>query len=63
MEKPQFFFCYNRRLFKFLRFDRGIQYICTGLHEYSLDKFWCFLQSQELTDAINEYKQLHKQEV
>ncbi len=52
----EFFYCYSSRLFKFLKMDKKINYVCTGLHEVSFEKFWQFKSNDELNAALSEYR-------
>lgn len=56
--KDAYFYCYSFKLFKFLRMDKEINYICSGLHEKTLDKFWQFKRTEELNNSLKEYSQL-----
>lgn len=58
-----YFYCYSMKMFKFLRLDKGINYICCGLHEKTSMKFWQFKRTVELTKAINEYSKSYQQDV
>lgn len=53
----EFFYCYSTNLFKFLKMDKKINYICTGLHEKTMQKFWQFKTNGELIKSLAEYKQ------
>lgn len=55
----EYFYCYSMKLFKFLRMDRGISYICSGLHEKTLQKFWQFKRTEDLNKALVEFSQRH----
>lgn len=56
--EKDYFYCYSTNLFKFLKADRGISYICCGLHEKTMRKFWQFKRNEELSKALIEYKQV-----
>lgn len=51
-----FFFCYSINLFQFLKYSMNISFICVGLHEKSMKKFWLFKRDIYLTQALDEYK-------
>lgn len=53
--KGEYFYCYSLKLFKFLRMDNDISFICSGLHERTLDKFWQFKRTKELNILLDEY--------
>ncbi|WP_405132514.1 hypothetical protein [Paenibacillus sp. FSL H8-0175] len=47
------------KLFKFLRMDREFSFICSGLHEKTMQKFWQFKRTEELNRALLEFSQRH----
>lgn len=53
----EFFYCYSIPLFKFLKMDKGISFICYALHDKSLKPFWLFGINNHLSKALVEYKQ------
>lgn len=55
----EFYYCYSMKLFKFLRMDRDINFICSGLHEKTMQKFWQFKRTEELNKALKEFSQQH----
>lgn len=59
VSENEFFYCYSMKLFKFLRMDREISFICSGLHEMSMQKFWQFKRTEELNKALVEFSQRH----
>ncbi|MGD0030617.1 hypothetical protein SLT67_04590 [Paenibacillus illinoisensis] len=59
--KDEYFYCYSFKLFKFLRMDMKVNYICSGLHEKSLDKFWQFRRTEELDGYLKVYSQRYKE--
>lgn len=50
-----FFYCYSTNLFKYLKVEKEINYICCGLHEKTLRKFWQFVRTKKLEQALKEY--------
>ncbi|RUT43265.1 hypothetical protein EJP82_20840 [Paenibacillus anaericanus] len=60
LNKHDFFYCYSLELFKFLKFQKNIDYVCTAYHERTHNKFWQFAGTDELQDAISEYRKLNK---
>lgn len=54
----KYFYCYDINLFKFLKNQKNIYYICTGLNENNLRKFWQFLRTEKLDQSLSEYNQL-----
>lgn len=53
----EYFYCYSIPLFKYLKMDKGISFICYALHDKSLKPFWLFERNNKLTQALNDYKQ------
>jgi hypothetical protein len=51
----KYFYCYDINLFKFLKQQKYLNYICTGLNENTLKKFWQFERTKELDIYLNEY--------
>lgn len=49
-----FYFCYDKKIMKYLRYDKGINFIMTAIHEKTGNKFWLFQQSDKLTMALQE---------
>ncbi|MGE7662670.1 hypothetical protein ACQKL6_13365 [Peribacillus sp. NPDC097197] len=52
----EYFFCYSIPLFKFLKMDRGISFVCYALNDKTLAPFWLYQKTEELTLALKEYK-------
>lgn len=50
-----FFYCYSTNLFRYLKIEKKISYICCGLHEKTLCKFWQFARTKRLERALLEY--------
>lgn len=50
-----FFYVYDNGLRKFLRFDKCIEWNCSGLNVKTKDQFWQFTKSDYLFESINEY--------
>lgn len=51
----EYFYCYSMKLFKYLKMDKKINYICSALHEKTVNKFWLFNRDDELNKALTEY--------
>lgn len=58
MNKQDFFFCYNKRLFSFLKDVKGIDYITTAINPTTKKIFSLFFKDDKLQSAIDEYKSL-----
>ncbi|MCG5252608.1 hypothetical protein [Brevibacillus agri] len=52
----EFFYCYSPNLYEFLK-RNGLRYICTGLHEKTLRKFWQYRRDERLNGLLAEYEQ------
>lgn len=55
ISKNDLYFCYSKNLFKFLKVGNGVSFICTGLHEKTLQQFWLFERSVELHELLRQY--------
>ena len=58
MQNKEYFYCYSTNLFQFLKNIKKINYICVGLNENNLKKFWQFKMDENLKKALKEYKNL-----
>lgn len=52
----EYFYCYSVFLFKFLKMDKGISFICYALHDKTLKPFWIFERDDELKKALKQYR-------
>jgi hypothetical protein len=50
-----YYYCFSTNLHKFLKFDKGIKFICTGLHPTTYKQFWLYHRNDILADALTEY--------
>lgn len=57
LEAKDFFFCYNKKLFSYLK-DKGFRYIFTANHITTGTQFFLFEQSEELSKALDSYFEL-----
>lgn len=55
-----FFYCYDRGMVKHLRYDKGIEFNCSGLNTKSKDQFWQFTRSEYLFESVEEYVKARK---
>ncbi|KOP64101.1 hypothetical protein AMS62_01715 [Bacillus sp. FJAT-18019] len=55
-----FFYVYEKGLVKHLRYDKGIEFNCTGLNIKSKDQFWQFTKSEALYQAVTAFMQQRK---
>lgn len=49
-----YFYCYSPKLHVYLR-TRGQRYICAGLNEGTLRKFWQYKRNDELDELLSEW--------
>ena len=56
MTNKDFFYCYNKDVFKFLHYKKGIKYITIAINPVSLNTFSLFIKDDELQEALKEYK-------
>lgn len=58
MSNNEFFYCYSTNLHDFLR-KNGHRFICTGLNEHTMRKFWQYRRTADLTRLLAEYAAGH----
>lgn len=56
--KKEYFFCYDKQLADFLRYEKNITYITKAYADKTLKKFYLFHVSDELQQAIDEYREI-----
>lgn len=61
MDKSNVFFCYNKRLFTFIKDVKGIDYLTVAKHPKTDKLFAAFFKSEELQQAIDDYKKITKE--
>ncbi|OWW11709.1 hypothetical protein BUE63_02445 [Bacillus sp. MB353a] len=54
-QEKEYFFCYSTNLHEFLRYEKGIKYICTAFHDTTNKRFWLFERDGKLLNALDEY--------
>lgn len=54
MNTNQFFFCYDKEVAKYLRYEKNIRFITTALHKETKAEFWLFHRDVELDKALQE---------
>ena len=57
-----YFFCYNGSVASYLKHFKGIPFITEAIQPRNGSRFWLFEQSEELSQALTEYKQLKQQQ-
>jgi len=62
MLKDRFIFCYSCELMNFLR-HRNIRYLVKGVHENTLNPFWVFDRTDEISDILADYKDRHNKDI
>ncbi len=55
LSDKDFYFVYNLDLAHYLRFEKGIRYICVGRNVQSNDKFYQFHKTEELNKAVQDF--------
>lgn len=55
MDSKDFFFCYDERLAKHLKFNLGIPYITNATHKDTGNRFWLFHKSSIVKKGIREW--------
>lgn len=56
MNVKDFFFCYDKKIMKYLRYDKDISFITRALHPETKVEFWLFYKTEELEQALSEIK-------
>lgn len=57
MEKMnEFFYCYSPNLHEFLRAN-GQRYICAGLNENTMRKFWQYRRDEKLDELLRQWRE------
>jgi hypothetical protein len=54
------FYCYNKRLFTFIKEIKNIDYLTIAKHPVTDKIYSMFIKSEELQMAIDEYKSITK---
>lgn len=54
MKNNEYFYCYSTNLHELLR-SKGIRYICAGLNENTMRKFWQYRRTAEFEQYLAEY--------
>ncbi|MGF9826630.1 hypothetical protein [Brevibacillus agri] len=57
-----YFFCYNGSVASYLRHIKGILFITEAIQPRNGSRFWLFEQTDELSEALTEYKQMKQQQ-
>lgn len=50
----EFFYCYSTKLHDFLRINQQ-RYICAGLNENTMRKFWQYRRTEELNRLLSAW--------
>ena len=59
-QNKEFFYCYDKEMMRYLRYEKGFIYNCTGLNKNSMDQFWQFNSTDELRESVNEFLESKK---
>ena len=57
--KKDFFFCYDRKLMSFLKYEKNIQFITKAIHPKTKMMFWLFVRNDELESLLDEYQKIN----
>lgn len=60
MDKSKYYFCYSPTQHKFIHKNYKLEYICAALNEKDLRKFWLYEKSEQLSEALTQYRKLFK---
>ncbi|WP_256761429.1 hypothetical protein [Cohnella sp. WQ 127256] len=55
-----FYFCFNKNMAKWIRYERGIEFIVKAIHPTSNQTFFMFTRNDELELAIQDYPSFNK---
>lgn len=55
MKMEKYYFCYSTNLHEYLRYEKGIKFICTAKHAKTDKAFWLFEIDNSLQIALTEY--------
>lgn len=61
MNMDKYFFCYSTNLHEFLRYEKGVKFICTALHDKTGKRFWLFERNETLLRTLDEYNKHGKE--
>lgn len=50
----EFYYCYSPNQHDFLR-KHGVRYICAGLNESTMRKFWQYRRDERLNELLTQY--------
>jgi len=53
----EYFYCYDKSLMKFLRYDSNLNFICCGKHPTTDNMFWLFKRSEELNVYMAKFNE------
>jgi hypothetical protein len=56
----EFFYCYDSKLAKYLRYDREVKFICNAIHPKTNKMFWQFIRSDKLNEYISNFMESNK---
>lgn len=52
----EFFYCYSIKLHEYLRAN-GLSYICAGLNENTMRKFWQYKRDDKLNELLRMWRE------
>lgn len=53
----EYFYCYDKPLMKYLRYDCDINFVCSGKHLTTDNIFWLFERTNELSLSIEKHNE------
>lgn len=56
LSTKDFFYCYDKRTMKYLRYEKGFKFITKAIHEKTGLPFWLFHITPELDQALKEIR-------
>jgi hypothetical protein len=57
-----YFFCYSGSVASYLKHIKGIPFITEAIQPRNGSRFWLFEQTEELSNALTEYRQLKQKQ-
>jgi hypothetical protein len=54
--QEQFYYVYDPLLSKFLKFEKNIRFITTGLNPQTKRQFWMYWNNDEVSAAMDEFE-------
>ncbi|MGD8189056.1 hypothetical protein ACQCN2_03545 [Brevibacillus ginsengisoli] len=58
----KYFFCYNGSVASYLKHIKGIPFITNAINPKDGRHFWLFPQTEELSQGLNDYREMREQQ-